>query len=137
MELKNLEKSLKKLDKIKSLDAEIIELDKVAQIACQNDCKSTISLYVSNLSNKDKKQDVPTEDGSIKSIQDELTQGWSFLLRGVSPLSSKSEKKSSDHELEYKISEGLLLTIVSVLVYDKKQERMKLINEIKDLGITI
>lgn len=68
MDLKTIEKAAKILDRIKVLDNEIIEIDRIAMMVASDDTKSSFELRIENLSPDKEKQksDLFDEDGSLK-----------------------------------------------------------------------
>jgi len=125
MELKKIEQANKLFLSIKKLDAEIIELDKFAQLLLNGGSDTRINLSFEP--KKEKKEKVKfDEDGSLitgtpTANLSALT--YTFSFSGLSGLCSSSDKSEKESELKQSISENTMLQVIGVLIGQKNNER--------------
>jgi len=143
MDLNKLEKAAKVLIKIKELDKEIIEIERIAMMVVNSETKSNLELRVTSLEPEpEKKTHVLDEDGSLKNeigsawdrINELMMSSLSAPLVNYSPLGQKSKNHSV---LEHELSERLTMQILGIILAEKQAIRQGLINKIEHLGIKI
>ena len=134
MDFKKLDKAKKIFEKIIVLDAEIIEIDKIANSVANEDVQVTLSLSVRNLS-KDSSNSVGLdEDGSlVYGSMKWLDYGSLF---GFGSSSKKQKENKFTERIEKQVSESVSLNILGVLLAEKNLERDILIKELSKLGVT-
>ena len=144
MEVKTLEKAYKILEKVKTLDNEIIKIDKVAGIIisqANGKSNSSFELRVKDYSKENSKDSILDEDGSLKtgSLSHEMENPFSWLSKSFFPLIQTKEEEEDKHtySLNYQLSESATLKILSVLLNEKKQEREALLVKLQKFGFEI
>ena len=149
MNIQELERSQKIYAQIKDLDAEIIEIEKVAILIANGNAEVNLSLKVKDISpKKQEKEKVEfDEDGSLKTS---LGSGMNFRMGIISPWGmgeSLFEKMYGKGAIEKEeapgtnlkacLSENLSLNVLAILLYDKQSRREKLIRNLKRVGVTL
>lgn len=136
MNLKQLGNSQKMYTDIKALDAEIVEIEKVAMLIA--DGKAVVKLTM-DVTDTSKKPEVKKEDSDyeseVKRYQSFFTGGLLYPLTGSG--SPKEEQKKPDNQLKSELSDNLSLNVLAVLLYDKQQKRLALLNKLKRIGVTL
>ena len=113
MEIKTLEKKIKLLEALKKIDADIIKLDKLANMI-NTGLKPMIELSV-----------IKPEEFKPITESDPLTITISMF--SYSPLSSP-EKKPDKESFKSEISDVFSYQILEIIIKEKNKEREKLIN---------
>jgi hypothetical protein len=149
MNIQELERSQKIYAQIKDLDAEIIEIEKVAILVANGNAEVNLSLNVKDTTPKKEESEKVEfdEDGSFKSS---LGSGLNFRMGIISPwgtgesLFEKVYGKSviekednSGSKLKACLSENLSLNVLAILLYDKQTRRAKLIKSLNRIGVTL
>jgi len=149
MNIQELERSQKIYAQIKTLNTEIIEIEKVAILIANGNAEVNLSLKVTDTTpKKDDKEKVEfDEDVSFKSS---LGSGLNFRMGIINPWGTQeslfekmygkgaiSEEKESGTNLKACLSENLSLNVLAILLYDKQTRRDKLIRNLKRIGVTI
>ncbi len=148
MNIKQLSKATKILEQIKALDAQIIEIDKLAQLAASGDIKASFELMIMDIGKqKEEKEKVKFDgDGSIMSVDfngsynmpfQEYMQKRLSELNGYLPGGTVTNCNKNAHSIKNSISESVTLEILGVLLCQKHEERNKLTTQIINLGIEI
>ncbi|WP_231489871.1 hypothetical protein [Pedobacter sp. Leaf170] len=151
MNITQLEKSQKIYNDIKTLDAEIIELDKVAHIIANGNATVNLSISVidNTLKESKDKESILDEDGSLKSDFGSLSSGrisfnpFDEIIRSATSswpsMSSFAPKVASANStnLETKLNDNLSLNVLAILLYEKQERRKKLIKQLNRIGVTI
>lgn len=145
MNLQKLEKATKILEQIKAIDAEIVSLEKIAiQLSNGQGVKLNIEVEIPS---EEKKPNVFDEHGFIKDEfkgekEEKGEESAIDTYIRFSPLSflsgvrtGTSEKSSNKIDYESKLSDTDSLTIISVLMFRKNQQRQVLINKIEKLSL--
>jgi hypothetical protein len=144
MNVKQLQKASRILEKIKMLDEEIIQIDKQALLIANGEVKIELSLKVKDLAKERKEAEKVQfdEDGS-------LIQGGGFyeMMRrsmgsGIMPAYQisfggsdlKNEVKAESFET---ITERAALQILGVLLGEKQSKRLELISQLGKVGVEI
>jgi hypothetical protein len=143
MILKQLEISQKVYNEFKALDAEILEIEKVAMLVANGDTEVNLSLNVKDTSVKEPKSKVNfDEDGSLMKsgqlgFRVEMFNPFEMYTKHLSGLSQLKEEKQPATTLKSKLSENMSLNILAVLLSIKMEERAKLIRKLNRFGVTI
>ena len=146
MNIQQLERSQKIYLDIKKLDAEIIEIDKVAQLIANGNAEVNLTLTVKDITPKiEQKEKVTTEDGSLQSEILTFEIGGLDLSERMSKLShsiwggisSKPHVSENETKLTADLSENLSFNVLAILLHDKQTKREKLINNLKKIGVTL
>ena len=148
MNIKQLERSQKIYSELKSLDAEIIEIEKIALLLVDGNAEVKLNLSVKDTTPKPEKIEID-EEGDIKPVQ---SGGLSFSILGssmdmfqriygtpgYSTLGTTSQvTKDTGDMSSYDISESLSLNILAILLNEKLDKRTKLIKSLNRIGVTI
>lgn len=137
MELKKLTKVSKIFDRIKELDKEIIELDKLAMDAVNDKMNIELNLTIENLSKKEDQENKVTidSDGSLNfGGSSEGLEGMYRRMMGFS-LGLQEQTKKNTTELKNKLTSKDFLLILKVLLDSKNEERNSLFNQLSNLGV--
>lgn len=119
-------------DKINEYTDLIFKLNKLGQdIACQKELP--LEINIKTINDKLKKEQILDSDGSL--ISEDTSSKFSpfgFILYG-----KFDDDKSNYNNLNLKLSDVQLLSIIGILIQSYTQEREKLTKELKNLGIKI
>ncbi len=145
MNLKKLESATKAFERIKALDKEIIELDKMAILIAGGDSKQLFELTVEN-KGKDQKQNVLDADGNlINGSTNDMYEHFraqmhrSMMHTFVLPFGGICDagKSVQSNSVKIELSDTAALQILGVLLGEKQNERAQLIDMIKSYGICV
>ena len=145
MNLKKLEKATKILEKIKVLDAEIIQIDKFAILVASGETKINIDLKCENHRKKEDEANKVKfdEDGSIvrSSHDGDATQYYfpngAFFSGFLQQLKLPSNEPKNETSIKQELSDTATLSILGVILCEKQEARRKLIESIKQMGFTV
>lgn len=132
MELTKIDNAFKIYTRIKELDAEIIEIDKIAMQLANDDTDVSFSLDIKNFTIKPKCNIVSVDD-VYKSVLENYT--FSFFSYG-----DKKKEEPKDHEVttfKTSIATQTSLKILGLLLSDKMDRRNILINKLQKCGVKI
>jgi len=133
MNLKKLERATKALEKIKSLDSEIVELEKIAELLANGETEVKLSMSIQDLKPI---EDTPTEKPT-ESLQDYLDAARSSMFvgwRGM-PEPKKQDKNIKKYDATISAKNGLY--ILSALLMDKQEKRKYYIDQLNYYGIQL
>lgn len=141
MELSKLEKATKIFNAIKVLDAEIVELDKVAMIVANGGGESSFELTINGVIVKDETEKVKfDEDGSlILPKENESPYRSIFLDFALPSYFRRDEKKEEKNKTVIKnsLSEKSTMLILGILLEEKKMKRNKYLKQLEKIGVNI
>lgn len=146
MNIKQLERSQKMYQEVKALDAEIIEIEKIAILVVDGNAEVNLSLTVKDTTPKPKESEKAQfdEDGSLKSTISrgagfDIRDPWSSLLPNyfASSLKSHSLSEHGCNVLKSELSDNLSLSVLAILLDDKLKKREKLIKSLNRIGVTL
>ena len=137
MELKKLTKASKILDRIKELDKEIIELDKLAMVAVNDKMNIELNLTIENLSKKEDQENKVTIDSDGSLNFGGSSEGLEEMYRRMMgfSLGLQEQMKKNTTELKNKLTSKDFLLILKVLLDSKNEERNSLFNQLSNLGV--
>jgi len=141
MNINKLEKATKILEQIKAIDAEIIEIDKLAIIILNNETNIQLALNVENLTKaKEAKEKVTFDEDGSMSISERAMDEYrnlyfpsdriKMMLNGMNP-------KTSDRNFSQPLSDKLTLQILGVLLCEKNAIKDSLIKKLVGFGFSI
>lgn len=136
MNIKNLGKATKLYEEVRVLDAEIIEIDKMAMIVAEGETKSFFKLRIEDFIKKEEPvSSILDEDGSINADYFKKK-----IQKRLSPISffgcSNEEKKPKPGTiLKSKLSETVTMQILGILLCEKQSLRNNLLKRIEKLGV--
>lgn len=138
MKLTQLEKAQKLYDRVKELDGEIIEIEKLAQLIADKKTEIKLTLKINDLEEKDKEKSKVAfdEDGSLihgAYARSLMASMFTIRLQGCDP---EKEKKYTD-KFDCDISDRITLQVLGVLLADKLEARTLAIKALNKLGIDI
>ena len=140
MKLNNLEKAAKILTKIKSIDAEIIQIEKRAMLVADSEVLCSFEMNFEKKDNPKEPKVIFDEDGSIIIQRNEdphpINMSSIFMNPFMGGFKSRNDEEN-ENILKYIISPNVALQVLGVLLYEKKRQREILLNKMKSLGITI
>lgn len=139
MNLKELQKAQKLYDRIKELDAEIIEVEKVAQYVADKKASVKFSIKVTDTEKvKDKDKVSLDADGSLVYGQRSPLDAYKFMFSPFGLPSCTPEKKESpDASYKCDVSESVCLGVLGVVLASKMEARELAMKALKKIGITI
>ncbi len=147
MNIQQLERSQKMYTNIKELDAEIIEIEKIAMLLVDGNAEVKLNLSVKDTTPKSEKIAID-EDGDMKATKSgpltfgimspmafmQRIQGSRGLWIDDDPLQAKQD---NSEKMSYGISENLSLNVLAILLNEKLEKRAKLIKSLNRIGVTI
>ena len=140
MNIKQLERSQKIYLEIKKLDAEIIEIDKVAQLIANGNAEVNLTLSVKDVTPKIE------ETEKVTTYHDPMTTGhgrmnffnpFEEMMKSYRGISSKITDDNDKTVLTADLSENLSFNVLAIILNDKQTKRKKLINSLKKIGVQI
>lgn len=129
--IKTFNRAKKIHDDIVALDAEIIQIEKLANEAANDKCKLFFNVKTENYTQaKKEKKEILTEDNSLSSLW------YHHLFTGIMPSTvDEINHKSNEYKFEFNDSECLL--VLSIILKIKQERRSQLMSSIVKLGISI
>lgn len=143
MNIKKLEKAYKVIERIKILDNDIIQIEKVAMSTANNTASSSFKLFVKNIGETDNKENILEEDGSLKKGSLEFgvspfsLWGSMFSFPRMGSEGKETKDKKDTTVLGYELSETATLKILAILLLEKQQLREELLKELEKFGLKI
>lgn len=146
MDLTKWQKIAKYLEELKSLDASISEVEKMAELISNGEVECSFKVKVKDLSPKPEKEDILDGDGSLRKSDsggmssDDILKymrqiqfgGWGFVSGVDSP-----SKPTNEHSLKQELAVHPTLKILAIILLYKQQEKQYLLNQIKKMGVEI
>jgi hypothetical protein len=147
MNIKEIEKVSKLVEKIKVLDVEIKDINEMALLIANVGNQSfehEFILKIKDLTKKEKegtKKSILDEDGSLINLNSEdnkpdSTFPWSSIIIHTTGKENKKEIKY-DYEINQKQSVNTLLRILGILMDEKQETKNKLIKQLKKFNIEL
>lgn len=131
MHIKELEKATAMLQRIKILDNEIIEIEKIAMIVANNDIDTNFQLKVIDKENTN-------EDDEQKPVEFDFGEYSGFLgFMAYRNDDNKKKENKNVHTINYDLSINATMQILGVLLYEKQTIRHNIIKKLNKYGITI
>ena len=132
MKLREVEKLKDAYERIRVLDGEIVEIEKMAMPISEKRTRIGLSLSVEDL---EKKQPVQfDEDGSLMSSGDSSTWGLGRMF-AVNPFRTNVAKSSIDIMLSFNLSDTIALRLLGELYASKDAERKEILKYFRELGV--
>lgn len=135
MKLSKLELATKIFGEIKSLDEQIIQIDKFAMMIANDDVECSFELKVNNLTkkNKDDEKAQFDEDGSL--VSKPANTFLSFMY--MSPFMERKEATptSNEHLLKSSLSVTVTMQMLGVMLVEKQAKRDALIKKLERMGV--
>lgn len=141
--IKKLEAAANMLQEIKQLDAEIIQLEKYAQKAANDEVDLELQFDIVDLKQKlSTAGDLLNEDGSIKTHREvivNLERGFRhyFDMNFGVPPSMRNEPQKEKTTYRQRVSNGAGLRILGILMFEKKDRREYLISQLHKMSFKI
>lgn len=129
MDLKLLARASKKIEVIKKLDQEIIELEKLAMMLADGNVGLRLSLTIEDFKKAAELEAKKAKEATAESI-------FSHLIY-FSPFMTKPPEESATTNYSCIISESIALRLLGVLLGHKMAERQNLISEIAQMGFRV
>ena len=137
MDIKELGKASKLLDKLKVIDADIIEIEKIAQLLASGNSKQSMVLAVTDTSPEtEPKKQVLDSDGSLTQPSmsvDGNTLTFSFFGLNSRPF-PENRQDNRTKKLDVQLSDTTALQVWGVLLEQKLIARGDLIKKLENLG---
>jgi len=129
-------KAQKLFDRVKELDAEILEIEKTAQLIASNKTEIKLSLKINDLEKHGKKQRVLDEDGSLLG-DSPIGRNPFSLFFGLDRTQEQKSVKEYDVKQDSIIPDRVALQVLGVLLADKMEARDLAIKRLNKIGIDI
>ena len=130
MHIKELEKATAMLQRIKILDNEIIEIEKIAMIVANNDIDTNFQLKVIDKENT-------SEDDEQKPVEFDFGEYSGFLgFMAFRNDESKKKENKNVHTINYDLSITATMQILGVLLYEKQTLRQSIIKKLNKYGVS-
>lgn len=145
MNLNQIEKSVHIITEIKTIDAEIALIEKMANISANGITKSSFELIIEDRSETGQNKNVLDNDGSLINNDDYLESRtfqspfYAALnqlekdLRGGMP--NRSRNNNPVYKINCDTSDIETLTILGGIISVKKAKKKSLMNQLNELGI--
>jgi hypothetical protein len=135
MDLKNLKKATKFLDKIENIDKQIVEIEKIALSILNDKTKIQFDLKVENIS-KGKELEQPKESSNpFKDLEERMMMAIQIPTWALNHQESKKNKNT--FSISDDINDKLALQILGIVLSEKNSERKCLIKELHALGFSV
>ena len=134
MTFKNLEKATKLYEKIKQLDAEIIEIEKFALIVANNETECSFEIRCKDFT-KQKEDEEKVKFDENGSLLD--SRRYTSLLNAYSFLSSIPRRYTEDKNetiIKSQLSVNNVMAMLGILLNDKQTKRQHLIDKLSQLS---
>jgi hypothetical protein len=140
MELKQLDKATKIYSDIQKIDAEIIEIERLASLVANGEVKSSFELKVVDKQKQEEESQKLEfdEDGDIirpNCVTFDHLHNFPLSILRLQNYNNKESKSRSANTLSSNLSESTTLQILAVLLNEKKKRRIDLINKLKSFGV--
>ncbi len=131
MNINKLEKANNILNKIKELDAKILEIDKIAMLIANGETKSFLNLSVQDIDkalvNKDK----------INYGINHVHPVFSGLFESINNISHSTPLfEGVETTYETDLSENLSMQILGIILHNNQAKKIHFIEQLKKLGIS-
>lgn len=137
MDIKKFEKATKILEQIKLLDSQIIEIDKFAMMVANGETKSSFQLICEDLEKKEQDDEKVEFDSDGSLIKGAGLEYKSMFELFMPRFKTTNPKKDNEVVLKNELSVNVVMSILGILLYDKRNQREILIQNIKNLGVNI
>ena len=134
MNASKFEKATIAFERIKQLDKQIIEIEKLAMLLADGSTKQSVSISIEDLSESEK-GNILDKDGSL--IGSESISGISLWKVPYGSVLSIKEDNQNEHKLAEPTSEKVMLQILGVLLHEKINERNYLIKQLEKMDIVL
>jgi hypothetical protein len=134
LKLGSIEKIKLSYDRLKALDAEIIELEKAAILIAEKKTEIEFTLNVNDPEETEKAKCTFDEDGSLANPNG-LTTSWVSIFDSYTP--SRTEKKKFTHSIKNTLTERGAFLILGALMQEKNAERKLLLSKLEKYGFNI
>ena len=132
MKLSEVEKLKEAYERIRVLDGEIVEIEKMAMFVSEKRTKIALTLSVEDT---EKKQPVQfDEDGSLMSSDGSNTWGLGRMF-ARNPFSTNDAKSSIDIMLSFNLSDTIALRLLGELYASKDAERKEILKFFREIGV--
>ena len=138
MQISKVQKAAKIIEKIKAIDAEIIEIDRIAMLVANGNSENSFDLIIKEIKQPDEdKNPVLDADGSLinqekpKSLFEQYALGW------LNPIVAEPKKDENITIFKNLLSEKSTLLILGVLLEEKHSKRQSYVKSLQKIGIEI
>lgn len=132
MKLSEVEKLKEAYERIRVLDGEIVEIEKMAMFVSEKRTKIALTLSVEDT---EKKQPVQfDEDGSLMSSDGSNTWGLGGMF-ARNPFSTNVAKSGIDIMLSFNLSDTTALRLLGELYASKDAERKEILKFFREIGV--
>lgn len=137
MDIKKLKSASGLLEQLKTIDQEIIKLDKLAMSIANKKCDIEVELKVVDLEKVEKE----TEE-RLKADTDSMEQSsifdvyWTARRYRYGGESQDSKPKKNKLSLSEKVSDTESLEILAILLRNKRDKQRKIISRLEKLGVS-
>lgn len=128
MHIKHVEKVSQLFERLKTLDAQIIQLDRIGFLIADGDTELNLTLLCVDLRKKAEEEATKKKEGTYAGL------GNPWML-GI--YSHREETPESSNVYQHGLTEEAALHLVHVLVWQLSCERNNIIKELQTIGVKI
>lgn len=129
MNYSDVEKAVKIIERIKEIDAAIIRFEKLAMQAANDECEVGLSFSIEDYKEIEPPVDVTHQYEGYEGLLSNMITNFRWRV-----VEEKSTKTTSEKEI---VSNTIAMQIFGLIISDKNIKRQKLINQLKQIGVTI
>lgn len=125
------------MDKLKTIDADIIEMEKIANLLASGHSKQSMVLAVTDTNPEtEPKKEVLDSDGSLNTGENKTSFGGLFTINWGNNYSNKEKKEDPrTKKLDVQLSDTTALQVLGVLMEQKLIARGEIIQKLKGMGL--
>lgn len=140
MDIRDIRKTASYMDDLKMLDAEVIGIEKMAEIVANSDSEYSFVLRVRDLNEEPVSLNPSTESPnyflSVARI-DDIYRSLFPRMTPTPPHFETTKNQEQKNVLTSNLSDTNTLLILGVLLEDKYQKRKSILAKIKEMGVKI
>ena len=137
MNLKKLEKATKIVSKIKTIDSQLQQIEKLALQVVNNEVKIEQVLKITKLKQEEEETKAPaSQEEAVKMIFSKLMSNRPIFSDGVMIMRSEAPDNNKTENFHNNISNKLALQILAVFIEERNAERKKLVNQFNKLDMS-
>lgn len=136
MNLKKLEKATKIVSKIKTIDSQLQQIEKLALQVVNNEVKIEQVLKITKLKQEEEETKAPeSQEEAVKMIFSKLMSNRPVFSGGMF-MRSEAPDNNKTENFHNNISNKLALQILAVFIEERNAERKKLVNQFNKLDMS-
>ena len=138
MNLKKIEKATKIVSKIKTIDSQLQQIEKLALQVVNNEVKIEQVLKITKLKQEEEEETKApaSQEEAVKMIFSKLMSNRPIFSDGVMIMRSEAPDNNKTENFHNNISNKLALQILAVFIEERNAERKKLVNQFNKLDMS-